>query len=131
SNGRPNGASAQMQGKPCIGPCDEESCREESEKNSGFRGDSRPEDLRIADRGEPHRVDEEVAKQSKQDQANCAGDANNDQPWQDVTPPWCLLFGPGNPDRHGEYYSRAEGLAASRATCFLQAALLHQHSRRT
>ncbi|XIA65112.1 hypothetical protein ACFIOY_01215 [Bradyrhizobium sp. TZ2] len=55
--------------------------------------------LRIADRGKPQPVNQEVAREPEQDQANPDEDGRNDGPDHGALP-WCLPFGSGNPDRH-------------------------------
>ncbi len=85
--------------KPRIRPHDDGSCDEDDEKNAGFGADRGPKDLQIADRGEPHPVDQEVTGEAEQDQENSEDDGSNEQPYHGVSP-WCLPFGSGNPDRH-------------------------------
>jgi hypothetical protein len=62
--------------------------------------DCRPKNLRITDRGKPQPVNQEVAREPEQDQANPDEDGRDGEP-DHGTLPWCLRFGSGNPDRHG------------------------------
>ena len=51
-----------------------------SEKDDGLGDDGRQENLPITDRGEPQPIDQEVAREPKQDQANPADDGRDDVP---------------------------------------------------
>ena len=59
-----------------------------------------PKNLQITDRGKPQPINQEVAREPEQDQANPDEDGRNDEPDHGALP-WCLPSGSGNPDRHG------------------------------
>ena len=71
-----------------------------AKKTIGLGADRRQENLQITDRGKPQPIDQEVAREPEQDQANPDDDGRNDEPDHGALP-WCLPFGSGNPDRHG------------------------------
>jgi hypothetical protein len=56
--------------------------------------------LQITDRVKPQPVNQEVAREPEQDQANADDGGRNDEPDHGALP-WYLPFGSGNPDRHG------------------------------
>jgi hypothetical protein len=56
--------------------------------------------LQKADRGKPQPIDQEVAREPEQDQANADGNGRNCEP-DHGTLPWYLPSGSGDPDRHG------------------------------
>jgi len=85
--------------EPCVRPHADGSCHQDDERSSSFRADRRPKDLQMADRGEPHPVDQEVTHEPEQDQENSDDDGGNDEPDHRIVP-WCLPFGSGSPDRH-------------------------------
>ena len=86
--------------EPSVQPKDDRSSGPDCKKNDGFGADRRPKNLRITDRGKPQPVNQEVAREPEQDQANPDEDGRNDGPDHGALP-WCLPFGSGNPDRHG------------------------------
>ena len=86
--------------EPSVQPKDDRSSGPDCKKNDGFGADCRPKNLRITDRGKPQPVNQEVAREPEQDQANPDEDGRNDEPDHGALP-WCLPFGSGNPDRHG------------------------------
>ena len=117
--------SGKAECEPCVGPHNDGSCCEDHKKHCGFRGDRRPENLRITDCGEPHPVDQEVADEPEKDQANCCDDGSNDQPYHGVSP-WYLRFGSGNPDRHRKTIAETSCVIAfvlGPRTCFFRTGL--------
>src|SRR6202030_771458 len=83
-----------------VQPEDNGGRRQNGEKHHGFGAKASQKDLQITDRGKPQPIDQEVAREPEQDQANPDDDGRNDQP-DHVASPWSLPFGSGNPDRHG------------------------------
>ena len=86
--------------EPSVQPKDDRSSGPDCKKNDGFGADCRPKNLRITDRGKPQPVNQEVAREPEQDQANPDEDGRNDEPDHGALP-WYLPSGSGNPDRHG------------------------------
>src|SRR5713226_4953098 len=56
-------------------------------------------------------IDQEVAREPEQDQANPDDEGRNDEPDHGVLP-WCLPSGSGDPDRHGLMIAEMRTLAA-------------------
>ena len=56
--------------KRSVQPQDDRGRHEAGEKDSGLGADGRPEDIQIADRGKPQPIDQQVARESQQDQAD-------------------------------------------------------------
>ena len=83
-----------------VHPKDDGGRHEDDEKNFGFGADGRPEDLQIADRGKPQPIDQEVAREPQQDQADRADDASYDERKHGASPR-LPPPGSGDPDRHG------------------------------
>src|ERR1700687_1856039 len=69
------------------------------EKQYGFGANAGQENLQIADRGKTQPIDQEVAREPEQDQANPADGGRDDDPDHGALP-WCLPPGSGVPDRH-------------------------------
>src|SRR5882724_9201236 len=86
--------------EPSVQPKDNGSSRPDRKKHDGFSADCCPKNLQITDRGKPQPVNQEVAREPEQDQANPNDDGRNHDP-DHGTLPWHLPFGSGNPDRHG------------------------------
>ena len=86
--------------EPSVQPKDDRSSGPDCKKDDGFGADCCPKNLRITDRGKPQPVNQEVAREPEQDQANPDEDGRNDGPDHGALP-WYLPFGSGNPDRHG------------------------------
>src|SRR3979490_2576955 len=86
--------------EPSVQPKDDGSSRPDRKKDDGFSADCCPKNLRITDCGKPQPVNQEVAREPEQDQANPDEDGRNDGPDHGASP-WHLPFGSGNPDRHG------------------------------
>jgi len=86
--------------EPSVQPKDDRSPGPDCKKNGGFGADRRPKNLRITDRGKPQPVNQKVAREPEQDQANPNEDGRNHRPDHGALP-WYLPFGSGNPDRHG------------------------------
>src|SRR5882672_6687259 len=92
--------SAKTHREPSVQPKYDGSSRPDRKKDGGFGADRYPKNLQITDRGKPQPVNQEVAHEPEQDQANPNGDGRNDEP-DHGTLPWYVPFGSGNPDRHG------------------------------
>src|SRR3984957_3215708 len=86
--------------KPSVQPKDDGGRCPDSKKNDRFGGDRRQENLQKADRGKPQPIDQEVAREPEQEQANADGNGRNCEP-DHGTLPWYLPSGSGDPDRHG------------------------------
>src|SRR6202011_4347877 len=99
-NGRCRLSPGKTPRQPSIQRKDEGSQRPNDEKDDGFGSDRRQKDLQITDRGEPQPIDQEVAREPEQQQADPDDDGRNDDDGQG-TSPWWFPFGSGNPDRHG------------------------------
>ena len=106
--GQPASAPGEAKCKARVCPQDGGGRRENNEEDGGFRADRGPEDPLVAYRGEPHPVDQDVAHDSEQDQANCDNAGRDDESHHGASP-WCLPFGSGNPDGHS-------GIIAERQT---------------
>jgi hypothetical protein len=85
--------------EPSVQPKDDGSRRPDSKKDDGFSADCCPKNLQITDRGKPQPIDQEVAREPEQDQANPDDDGRNNPPDHGALP-WYLPFGSGDPDRH-------------------------------
>ncbi len=96
--GRP--LSGKTYREPSIQPKDDGSSRPDRKKDDGFSADCCPKNRQITDRGKPQPVNQEVAREPEQEQANPDDNGRNDEPDHGVLP-WYLPFGSGNPDRHG------------------------------
>ena len=92
--------SGKVHREPSVQPKDDRSPGPDCKKNDGFGADRRPKNLRITDRGKPQPVNQEVAREPEQDQANPNEEGRNRGPDHGALP-WYLPFGSGNPDRHG------------------------------
>src|SRR6266404_1122376 len=86
--------------KPSVQPKDDSSPDPDRKKDDDFSADCCPENLQITDRRKPQPVNQEVAREPKQDQANPTDNGRNDDPDQGALS-WYFPFGSGNPDRHG------------------------------
>src|SRR5258708_5679898 len=98
--------------EPSVQPKDDGGRRQNCEKDHGFSADCCPKNLQITDRGKPQPIDQEVAREPEQDQANPDDDGCNDEPDHGVLP-WYLPSGSGDPDRH------ASMIAEIRDACLL------------
>ena len=85
--------------KRSVQPQDDGGRHEDGEKDSGLGADGRPEDVQIADRGKPQPIDQQVAHEPQQDQADRDNDGSDDERHHGASPPRPRL-GSGDPNRH-------------------------------
>ena len=95
-------------GKQSVQPKYDAGCRQDREKHRGLGADAGQEHRSITDRGKPQPIDQHVAREPEQDQANAADDGRNNELHHGVLP-WRLPSGCGDPDRHGPDDSGNEG----------------------
>jgi hypothetical protein len=69
--------SGKTHGEPSVQPKDDRSSRPDRKKDHGFSADCCPKNLQIADRGKPQPVNQEVAREPEQEQANPDDDGRN------------------------------------------------------
>jgi hypothetical protein len=86
--------------KRSVQPQEDGGRPEDGEKDSGLGADGRPEDVQIADRGKPQPIDQQVAHEPQQDQADRDNDGSDDERHHGASPPR-PRSGSGDPNRHG------------------------------